>query len=131
MMFLLGRQAMLGHDPPTYLRSITATRCPCPAKAHAATVDPVPPPRITKSYSSTFSFCPEGVFRVVLMAYSFGNRYTAFISPPSMRTDVPVIHLAIGETMKPSRSAISSGRPYRPIPTCSGNLFVASSTVML
>ncbi len=27
-MFLLGRQAMFGHDPPMYLRSITATRCP-------------------------------------------------------------------------------------------------------
>src|SRR5271156_2702318 len=51
-MFLLGRQAMFGHDPPMYLRSITATRCPWPAKVHAAIVDPVPPPRITRSYSS-------------------------------------------------------------------------------
>src|SRR6476620_12756583 len=69
-MFLLGRQAMLGHDPPIYLRSITATRCPCAAKVHAAMVDPVPPPRITKSYSSTLSFCPEGVFWVGLMPCS-------------------------------------------------------------
>src|SRR5215510_15798554 len=52
MMFLLGRQAMFGHDPPTYLRSIAATRCPCLAKVQAAIVDPVPPPRITRSYSS-------------------------------------------------------------------------------
>src|SRR5580658_4154803 len=51
-MFLLGRQAMFGHDPPMYLRSITATRCPSLANVHAATVDPVPPPRITRSYSS-------------------------------------------------------------------------------
>src|SRR5215468_810550 len=51
-MFLLGRQAMFGHDPPTYLRSIAATRFPCPAKVQAAIVDPVPPPRITRSYSS-------------------------------------------------------------------------------
>src|SRR5215813_7871453 len=51
-MFLLGRQAMFGHDPPTYLRSIAATRCPCLAKVQAAIVDPVPPPRITRSYSS-------------------------------------------------------------------------------
>src|SRR6516165_11933970 len=51
-MFLLGRQAMFGHDPPTYLRSITATRFPSLANVQAATVDPVPPPRITRSYSS-------------------------------------------------------------------------------
>src|SRR4051812_26045653 len=121
MTFLLGKHAMFGHEPPTYLRSITVTRCPLPAKVHAATVPPVPLPRITRSYSSTLSFCPEGVFWVVLMACSFGNtRYTPFISPPSMRTDVPVIHFAVGETMKPSRSAISSGRPYRLIPTCFG-----------
>jgi hypothetical protein len=36
---------MFGHDPPTYLRSIAATRCPCLAKFQAAIVDPVPPPR--------------------------------------------------------------------------------------
>src|SRR3989442_14084593 len=56
MMFLLGRHAMFGHDPPTYLRSMTATRCPRPAKVHAATVDPVPPPRITRSNSSDWVF---------------------------------------------------------------------------
>jgi hypothetical protein len=33
------------------------------------------------------------------------------ISPPSMRSDAPVIHFAAGETMKPSSSAISSGCP--------------------
>src|SRR5580704_13396147 len=52
MMFLLGRQAILGHEPPMYLRSITATLCPCPAKVQAAMVPPVPPPSITRSYSS-------------------------------------------------------------------------------
>ena len=56
MMFLLGRHAMFGHDPPTYLRSMTATRCPRPAKVHAATVDRVPPPRITRSNSSDWVF---------------------------------------------------------------------------
>ena len=53
-MFLLGRQAMLGHDPPTYFRSIVTTCSPRPAKVHAAIVPPVPPPRITRSYSSMF-----------------------------------------------------------------------------
>src|SRR5260370_35990267 len=73
MTFLLGRHAMFGHEPPTYLRSITATRCPLLAKVHAATVPPVPLPRITKSYSSTLPFCPEGVFCVVLIPCSFGK----------------------------------------------------------
>src|SRR6202167_3293225 len=52
MTFLLGKQAMFGHDPPMYLRSTTATRLPSPANVHAATVEPVPPPRITRSNSS-------------------------------------------------------------------------------
>src|SRR5215468_4647419 len=73
MTFLLGRHAMFGHEPPTYLRSITATRCPLPAKVHAASVPPVPLPRITKSYSSSLSVCIEGVFCVVLMPCSFGK----------------------------------------------------------
>src|SRR5580704_9259942 len=60
MMFLLGRQAMLGHDPPIYLRSITATRLPSLAKVHAARVEPVPSPRITRSYSSTPVFLRNG-----------------------------------------------------------------------
>jgi hypothetical protein len=28
MTFVLGKQAMFGHDPPIYSRSMTATRCP-------------------------------------------------------------------------------------------------------
>jgi hypothetical protein len=27
MTFLLGKQAMFGHDPPMYLRPMAATRC--------------------------------------------------------------------------------------------------------
>jgi hypothetical protein len=52
MMFLLGKHATLGQDPPMYLRSTTATRLPSPANVQAATVEPVPPPRITRSNSS-------------------------------------------------------------------------------
>src|SRR5438132_3091560 len=52
MMFLLGKHAMFGHEPPMYLRSTTATCFPSPAKVHAAMVEPVPPPRITRSNSS-------------------------------------------------------------------------------
>src|SRR6266853_7044740 len=36
-----------------YLRSTAATRLPSPANVHAAIVDPVPPPRITRSNSSS------------------------------------------------------------------------------
>jgi len=38
MMFLLGRHAMFGHDPPMYLRWTTATCFPSPSKVHAAIV---------------------------------------------------------------------------------------------
>src|SRR5689334_23345169 len=56
MMFLLGIHAMFGHDPPMYLRSITATRCPCPARVQAANFPPAPLPRTTRSYSSGSDF---------------------------------------------------------------------------
>src|SRR5580704_6373958 len=70
MMFLLGKHAMFGHDPPIYLRSMTATRFPSPAKVHAAIVDPVPPPRISKSKSSTLDSlgrCTDEVFGGLFM----------------------------------------------------------------
>src|SRR5260370_8615857 len=56
MMYLLGKHAMFGHEPPMYLRSTTATCFPSPAKVHAAMVEPVPPPRITRSHSSGCAF---------------------------------------------------------------------------
>src|SRR6266576_1042259 len=55
-MFLLGRHAILGQEPPIYLRSTTATRLPSPANVHAATVEPVPPAKITRSNSSGCDF---------------------------------------------------------------------------
>src|SRR5260370_33579379 len=51
-MFLLGRHAILGQEPPIYLRSTTATRLPSPANVHAARVEPLPPPSITRANSS-------------------------------------------------------------------------------
>src|ERR1700752_4472732 len=78
MTFLLGRQAMFGHEPPTYFRSMTATRRPCPAKVQAATVPPVPLPRITTSYSSMLA-CRgarvEGAFSVTLIGVPFSNGF--------------------------------------------------------
>src|SRR5580698_6924988 len=52
MMFLLGRHAMFGHAPPTYLRSMTMTRCPFCAEVQAISFPPAPLPRTTRSYSS-------------------------------------------------------------------------------
>src|SRR5262245_22246065 len=64
MMFLLGRQAMLWHEPPMYLRSISATRFPCSAVVQAATLDPVPLPSTTRSYSSVFGTGAEGTLSI-------------------------------------------------------------------
>src|SRR5438445_5973732 len=69
MMFLLGKHAMFGHDPPTYLRSMIATCFPSPAKVHAAMVEPVPPPRITRSNSSGCDFLRTWADREVLVLF--------------------------------------------------------------
>src|SRR5882724_5062749 len=80
MMFLLGKHAMFGHDPPIYLRSMTATRFPSPAKVHAAIVDPVPPPRISRSKSSIFdpfdTSTDEEVFFELLIPISSQEVFT-------------------------------------------------------
>src|ERR1700727_3469645 len=73
MMFVLGRHAIFGHHPPMYLRSIAATRFPSPAKVHAAIVDPVPPPRISRSKSSifdSFDTCTDELFFVLFIPIS-------------------------------------------------------------
>src|ERR1700738_3499991 len=70
MTFLLGRHAILGQEPPIYLRSTTATRLPSPDNVHAAMVEPVPPPRITRSNSSGCVFLPawgDGEVSVLFM----------------------------------------------------------------
>src|ERR1700739_4484691 len=76
MMFLLGKQAMLGHDPPMYWRSATATGLPSPANVQAAMVEPVPPPSITTSNSSgcvcLCAWAGEALF-VLFMLISFPN----------------------------------------------------------
>src|SRR5439155_8365057 len=52
MMFLLGRQAMLGQEPPTYFRSITAVFIPFLASVHERSLPAAPLPRMSRSYSS-------------------------------------------------------------------------------
>src|ERR1700722_19372142 len=76
IMFLLGKHAMFGHDPPIYLRSITATRFPSPAKVHAAIVAPVPPPRISRSKFSTWGCLDirtDEAFFVLFMLFPRGS----------------------------------------------------------
>src|ERR1700754_882711 len=50
--FLLGRHAMLGHEPPTQRRSTTATRRPARAMFQASNLPPPPLPRIRISKCS-------------------------------------------------------------------------------
>src|SRR5215813_11420713 len=86
MMFLLGRQAMLWHEPPMYLRSISATRFPCSAVVHAATFDPVPLPSTTRSNSSVFGACVEGtLFLAICSAPSekYLHTYAVSLTLPS------------------------------------------------
>src|SRR5215510_14568083 len=93
-MFLLGRQAMFGHDPPTYWRSITATRWPWLANVHAVLFDLVRPPRITRSYASEsvfFNDWADEVFFVLFMRIFLSERqvhsWLALISrgrPPTL-----------------------------------------------
>src|SRR6266850_6585847 len=66
MMFLLGRQAMFGHEPPTYWRSTTTTRCPFCAEVQAISLPPMPLPSTRRSYSSV----EVNVF-IVLQVVSF------------------------------------------------------------
>lgn len=50
--FLLGRHAMLGQEPPTYLRSMTAVRIPFFANVQAMYLPASPLPSTSTSYSS-------------------------------------------------------------------------------
>src|SRR4029077_20297730 len=79
-MFLLGRHAILGQEPPIYLRSTTATRLPSPANVHAAMVEPVPPPRITRSNSS------GGIFMRIFLSEQQVHSWVALISREQQTT---------------------------------------------
>src|SRR5882672_10086730 len=58
MTFLLGRQAMLGHEPPTYSRSMTAVFIPFLASVQAMYFPASPLPSTRRSYSSGFFLPP-------------------------------------------------------------------------
>src|ERR1700730_8403802 len=62
MMFLLGKQAIFGHAPPMYFRSIEAVRLPSLAIVHAINLPAAPLPSTRTSYFSgslmpLISFC--------------------------------------------------------------------------
>src|ERR1700761_3839271 len=110
MMFLLGKQAIFGHDPPMYLRSITATRCPCPANVQAAIVDPVPPPRITRSNSSGCGFSGVLVLLLLFMRI-FSSGREAHSSHSLISRDLPLTLL---------RATVRSQLPARCAPSRAG-----------
>jgi len=58
------------------------------------------------------------------------TRQTELTSPPSIRSAVPVIQRAVGETMNAIKSAISSASPKRLMPACLRNCRLASSSVI-
>src|SRR5580704_11882335 len=67
MTFLLGRQAMFGHDPPIYFRSTTAVRLPSLAIVQAANLPAVPPPS-TRASKFSGAFIRFISFRWVALA---------------------------------------------------------------
>src|SRR5712671_8110759 len=96
MMFLLGKHAMFGHDPPMYLRSTTATCLPSPANVHVVMVEPGPPPRITRSNSSGCDFLrtwADGGVSVLFMRIFLSERqvhsWLALISREQQTTLLP------------------------------------------
>src|SRR5712672_814514 len=78
MMFLLGKHAMFGQEPPIYLRSTTATLLPSPAKVQAVLVEPGPPPRITRSNSSG---CVFAFFMRIFLSERQVHSRLSLISP--------------------------------------------------
>src|SRR6266478_8744611 len=90
MMFLLGRHAMFGHEPPTYLRSTTTTRCPFCAEVQAISLPPAPLPSTRRSCSSVevdvfivlcivgfdvvFFYVPGLMPLTLHISHHFGNR---------------------------------------------------------
>ncbi len=79
----------------------TATRLPSPAKVHAAMVDPVPPPRITRSKSSGCVFLSAWADEVLSVRFM-----RLFLSERQVHSEPP------GRTLRPyadTRTAIDNG----------------------
>ena len=129
MTFLLGKHAMFGHDPPMYLRSMTATRCPSPANVQAAIVDPVPPPRITRSYCSRSGSRGKGDEGEVSICMQFGiaidgpsQNFRALVRmsliqvivPPNVMPNRPTACVRTGVTNLRPMPDTDGIRAYRP-----------------
>src|SRR5437868_14319925 len=113
-MFLLGRHAILGQEPPIYLRSTTATRLPSPANVHAAMVEPVPPPRITRSNSSGCDFLrawADGEVSVLFMLF-LSEQYVGYCTKTSVPRDgsVPRQSCSVAHLSLPSLRLSSNPR---------------------
>src|SRR5262252_7448601 len=79
MIFLLGRQAILGQEPPINFRSMTTARIPFLAKVQAMYLPASPLPSTTTSYSSG---CVTGVC-IDLSGYLAHCAPTFFLSTAS------------------------------------------------
>src|SRR5690349_21982751 len=90
MMFLLGKQAMFGHEPPIILRSTSAVRWPSFDSVHARYLPPSPLPITTRSNCS-----------VVDIVFSYGQVKRA----PNC--------VGLHEMLDCVASARSMGRPMR------------------
>src|ERR1051325_3184413 len=79
MMFLLGREAMFGQEPPTYFRSMTAVFIPFLARVQEMSLPAAPLPSTRRSYSSGevgVFICSENLFvdcSLVLWRVSFSR----------------------------------------------------------
>src|ERR1700747_2518644 len=117
-MFLLGRQAMFGHDPPMYLRSITATRFPCWARVHAANFDPAPLPRTTRSYSSGSLFLngrAEEMFSILCLMRVFPAQGDLNRPLPDPSRVTLSLHPVSANRLTQQRElSPSSGKPHCP-----------------
>src|SRR2546427_10984468 len=107
IMFLLGKHAMFGHDPPIYLRSTTATCFPSPAKVHAAMVEPVPPPRITRSNSSGCDFLRTWADGEVLVLFM-----RLFLSERQVHSWLALISRERSEERRVGKECRSRWSPY-------------------
>src|SRR5712692_622522 len=107
MMFLLGRQAMFGHDPPISLRSTTAVRWPAAAIVQARYLPGSPLPMTRMSYSSVEDICSAPPRRPMLLGPS-----SVFVLPLSIAAPAGPPHRAAAP--RPMVERLTSRTCHRP-----------------
>src|SRR5262245_2084439 len=93
--FLLGRQLILGQEPPIYRRSTRAVRRPDPAICQASNLPPAPLPRIRISKCSGLAIHlllvlgSNGVLNATGLTLSVRRAYPDFLHETSTSTTLP------------------------------------------